>query len=212
MNLKIFRGRTMPDTLAQVKRGLGSDAIILHTRSYRQGGILGIGSQTVVEITATDGRDPKIKQNRLHARLGGSHQNGAKGDSPITLPKSVKALDSQASAGDLIRRTYAAAKAELIARKKNPDQDKSGSGANTCNDAVVPTNPRSTMKDIAISSESCPTPVPIMHTNQQLADEMLAMRHLVGKMLRRQTTQAGSNEMPEKTFPPVFESSKAGCN
>ena len=127
MNLKIFRGRTMPDTLAQVKRGLGSGAIILHTRSYRQGGILGIGAQTVVEITATDGRDPKIQQDRLHTRLGGSHQSGTKGDSPVKLPKSVKALDPQASAGDLIRRTYAAAKADLIARQKNPDQDKSGS-------------------------------------------------------------------------------------
>ena len=190
----------MPDTLAQVKRGLGSGAIILHTRSYRQGGILGIGAQTIVEITAADGRDPKVQQARLRTHLGGSHQSGMKGDSPAMLPKSVKGLDHQASAGDLIRRTYAAAKAELIASNKNPDQDKRGSDSDPCNVAVVPINPWSTTQNTVIPSESHPTPVPIMHTNQQLADEMLAMRHLVGRLLRRQTTQAGSGEMPDKLF------------
>jgi flagellar biosynthesis protein FlhF len=44
----------MADALAAVKRDLGRDAVILHTRNYRSGGILGIGRRTIVEITAAD--------------------------------------------------------------------------------------------------------------------------------------------------------------
>ena len=42
----------MAQALAQVKRELGPNAIILHTRTLRRGGLFGIGSQTVVEISA----------------------------------------------------------------------------------------------------------------------------------------------------------------
>jgi len=44
----------MAAALAQVKRELGPDAVILHTRTYRQGGVFGVGAKPVVEITATD--------------------------------------------------------------------------------------------------------------------------------------------------------------
>ena len=39
----------MADALAAVKRDLGRDAVILHTRNYRSGGILGIGRRTIVD-------------------------------------------------------------------------------------------------------------------------------------------------------------------
>ena len=52
MNVKTFRGPTMADTLARVKQELGSGAVILHTRSFKSGGVMGIGAKNVVEITA----------------------------------------------------------------------------------------------------------------------------------------------------------------
>ncbi|MEX2219876.1 MAG: flagellar biosynthesis protein FlhF [Phycisphaerales bacterium] len=55
MILKTYRARTMGDALAEVKRDLGKDAVILHTRSYRVGGWLGFGGRPMVEITASDG-------------------------------------------------------------------------------------------------------------------------------------------------------------
>lgn len=54
MNLKTFRAKSMADALAAVKKDLGKDAVILHTRNYRSGGILGLGRRTIVEITASD--------------------------------------------------------------------------------------------------------------------------------------------------------------
>jgi flagellar biosynthesis protein FlhF len=51
--LKTFHGATMADALARVKQDLGPDAVILHTRTFRDGGMLGFGTRDVVEITAS---------------------------------------------------------------------------------------------------------------------------------------------------------------
>lgn len=44
----------MSEALAKVKRDLGRDAVILHTRTVRKGGLWGFGGRPWVEITATD--------------------------------------------------------------------------------------------------------------------------------------------------------------
>lgn len=54
MNLKTYRAPSMAQALAEVKRDLGKDAVILHTRSYKVGGILGFGAKNVIEVTAAD--------------------------------------------------------------------------------------------------------------------------------------------------------------
>lgn len=53
MNLKTYRASTIADALAQVKREMGADAVILHTRTYKRGGWFGFGGRPVVEITAS---------------------------------------------------------------------------------------------------------------------------------------------------------------
>jgi flagellar biosynthesis protein FlhF len=54
MNLRTYRARTMGDALAEVKKDLGRDAVILHTRTYKVGGWLGFGGRPMVEVTASD--------------------------------------------------------------------------------------------------------------------------------------------------------------
>lgn len=54
MRLKTYRARTMADAFAQVKKDLGKEAVILHTRSFKVGTILGFFGRPVVEITASD--------------------------------------------------------------------------------------------------------------------------------------------------------------
>lgn len=44
----------MSEALAKVKKDLGRQAVILHTRTVRRGGLMGLGGRTIVEITATD--------------------------------------------------------------------------------------------------------------------------------------------------------------
>ena len=53
MTLKTYRASTMAAALSEVKRDLGGDAVILHTRSFKAGGVLGVGARSIVEITAT---------------------------------------------------------------------------------------------------------------------------------------------------------------
>ena len=55
--MKTFTARSMAEAMLLVKRTFGSHSVILHTRSYKRGGVLGIGGKTVVEITAADGRE-----------------------------------------------------------------------------------------------------------------------------------------------------------
>ena len=42
----------MKEAVAKMKAELGDDAIILHTKKYKEGGLLGLGSKEIVEITA----------------------------------------------------------------------------------------------------------------------------------------------------------------
>ena len=43
----------MPAALAKVKRELGPEAVILHTRTLKRGGLFGFGAKQVVEVTAS---------------------------------------------------------------------------------------------------------------------------------------------------------------
>lgn len=43
----------MAEALEKVKKTLGSDAVILHTRTLRRGGVFGVGARTIIEITAS---------------------------------------------------------------------------------------------------------------------------------------------------------------
>ena len=53
MKLKTYTADTMAQALAQVRKELGKDAMILHTRSYRVGSWFGLGGKNMVEITAS---------------------------------------------------------------------------------------------------------------------------------------------------------------
>jgi len=53
VDLKTYHAGSMAEALAAVKRDLGRDAVILHTRSFRKGGLLGFGGRQMWEITAS---------------------------------------------------------------------------------------------------------------------------------------------------------------
>ncbi len=79
MKLKTYRAATMAEALTAVKKDLGKEAVILHTRSVKVGGLLGFGKKTMIEITAADepvnaarrGAQPKGKVETVGAGQGG---------------------------------------------------------------------------------------------------------------------------------------------
>jgi flagellar biosynthesis protein FlhF len=54
MRIKTFRAQSIAEALSAVKKDLGKNAVILHTRTVKQGGLLGFGAKQVFEITASD--------------------------------------------------------------------------------------------------------------------------------------------------------------
>ena len=67
MNLRTYRARSIADALLMVKRDLGREAVILHTRTFRQGGLLGFGGRRMVEITA--GRQANVLHSPRRAAI-----------------------------------------------------------------------------------------------------------------------------------------------
>src|SRR5438128_12334925 len=64
MNLQTFKAPTMAECLAEVKRVLGADAVILHTRTYVIRQWLGFKRREMVEITAGRGLNSGARSSR----------------------------------------------------------------------------------------------------------------------------------------------------
>lgn len=64
MRVKRFVGDSVAETMGKVKRDLGSDAVILQTRQFREGGLFGLFGQLKVEITAAIEDPPVSKKGR----------------------------------------------------------------------------------------------------------------------------------------------------
>ena len=161
----------MAQALALVKRELGSDAVVLHTRSYKRGGVLGFGARSVVEVTAGKGADIAQARRRTAAPAR-----------PAALPKRRPVIaqadpKQHAAAGDLIRRTYAAARAEIEQSRQTET-------------ATVPT-----------ATVAPPPPgyvtAPITSDTQQLTKEMNAVKHLVSQMMHQQQTRTTQSSLPK---------------
>lgn len=80
MRVKRFVGDNVAETMGKVKRELGSDAVILQTRQFREGGVLGFFGKQKVEITAAIEEQPlsqkvtssvnPIKVDKVSASVG----------------------------------------------------------------------------------------------------------------------------------------------
>ena len=65
MNLQTFKAPTMAEALTQVKSSMGTDAVILHTRTFQTRAWLGLRRREMVEITA--GRGIGVAERRRQA-------------------------------------------------------------------------------------------------------------------------------------------------
>ncbi|MCA9292180.1 MAG: flagellar biosynthesis protein FlhF [Phycisphaerales bacterium] len=100
MAIKTYRARSISAALAQIKADLGPDAVILHTRTHRVGGVFGIGAQTITEITAT-------ADMRLARAAAPPHPRPTQS----TRPPAVPARPNSAAAARALAQKHAAARA-----------------------------------------------------------------------------------------------------
>lgn len=106
MKLKTYRARTIADALEQVKKDLGREAMILHTRTYRVGGWLGFGGRNMFEVTASSSQGAA---HPARARLNAQRQTPGE-----TAP------DPVAVAARLLRQAYAQQGARPAAAESAP--------------------------------------------------------------------------------------------
>ncbi|HZK85075.1 MAG TPA: flagellar biosynthesis protein FlhF [Desulfosporosinus sp.] len=69
MRVRRFVGDNVAETMGKVKRELGSEAVILQTREFRQGGFLGLFGKMQVEITAAIEEEP-VKVQKIPVAKG----------------------------------------------------------------------------------------------------------------------------------------------
>jgi flagellar biosynthesis protein FlhF len=172
LNVRTYTAATLADALAEVKQGLGRHAVVLHTRTYKRGGVLGLGARSVVEVTAADGRELGRQRGREAAqspraqKLREARQRAAALPAP-SVPSAATA--EPALAGDLIRRTYQAAKTQLDPPAAPPSLE-----------PVITAPP--------------PTLVP----DQQVTRELQAVRQLVEQVARHQQTHQTLTTTPPR--------------
>jgi flagellar biosynthesis protein FlhF len=98
---KNYRAFTMAEAMAAVKADLGADAVVLHTRSMLQGGFLGIGRKTVIEVTAAraerETSNGRSKRDPATTSIAGGAANRAYGSIGRASGSSEAALDEQPS-------------------------------------------------------------------------------------------------------------------
>ncbi len=87
MRVRRFVGDNVAETMGKVKRELGSEAVILQTREFREGGFLGLFGKMKVEITAAIEEQPVIKQKITDQKNCGYEVEEVK--SPITTPQTA---------------------------------------------------------------------------------------------------------------------------
>ncbi len=96
---------TMNEALQKVRAQLGSDAMIVSTRTFRRGGVLGVGAQEVVEVYAADTRSrienirrENSSRSRITEALGSSLPEEPAVRSPQRVLPAEPSVSSQASA------------------------------------------------------------------------------------------------------------------
>ena len=132
MQIKVFKAGTMKEAMAAMKAELGDDAVILHSKKYKEGGLLGLGSKEIVEITAAVEESalpnkpdtphpisakPSLMSNSMVARYktSGTAQGIAQAERDIEDLNSPEENFAPPSTSEMVRSSQADELAEKIA-------------------------------------------------------------------------------------------------
>ncbi len=167
MKIKEFEALTLKECLNQVRRELGPEAVILETRKFRKGGILGWGSREAVRIVAGTGisvndneAGGRGRQERAADSGGGQERGGG------------QTRDRRAPAEPAAQKANARAYASESPRAAG-ERDNSLRAADE--DSMNPSGPLPTRRDV---------------TNA----EAFFARHAAGATLERPTEQSRSEQ------------------
>jgi flagellar biosynthesis protein FlhF len=210
MKLRTYRAASIADALADIKRDLGSDAVILHTRTFKAGGVLGLGARRHFEITATSAESVAPRRPRTPVRRADDQPAGS------ATRSAGEALLRQAYSSGLLSREGERAARDADARARAVrDEVRLASGAIekpvgdaplvTSTPLMRPTTPAPEPSHAAVAVAT-PTPpsrpvvAPPSQSDVAIASELASLKRLVGQVLTRTGRGAHAPAMPETLF------------
>jgi len=200
MKLRTYRAASIADALADIKRDLGSDAVILHTRTFKAGGVLGLGARRHFEITATSAESVAPRRPRTPVRRVDDH-------APVTRSAGEALLRQAYSSGLLSREGEAAARDADARARAVRDEVRLASGASPAPVATIatPLRPSSTRPDpgtvaVALAEPPVAPSTPPSTIDVEIASELASLKRLVGQVLTRTGRGTHAPTMPEALF------------
>jgi flagellar biosynthesis protein FlhF len=201
MNLRTYRAHSMADALAEVKRDLGRDAVILHTRTYRAGGLLGVGAKSIVEITASDSPQARAPRPAPSSRTrDAALRASALRDDPGADPAPA-AASSRAALADPVPAALRAAQRAGVALAEGPATQPIAAPAVP---VAVELLPRAAQGADALPRRAglaglatpvAPAPADAS-ADAALRDELASIKRLVGQVL--ETTRRAAVAVPSR--------------
>gem|GEM_PF-39407 len=210
MTIRTYTAPTMAQALLKVKQELGSCAVVLHTRTYKQGGVFGIGARTVVEVSAADGEKIGRKKaaSRKVERQGAidrinqhrERQRSPEPRSAAPIPAPVRSQPQQSPqpmAGDLIKQTYRAAMADVqqqAVSQQSPQTQRDG----YLSSAAAPTgaSPHQGVAPQVIQKSVSPD-------TKALSNEMAEVKRLVARLMEQGRSASKNDDaagLPDNLF------------
>jgi len=155
MAVKTYQAYTMNEALAAAKRDLGSDAVILETRSFKRGGFLGLAKKTIFELTAAEADRAEFSYARGGPRALRPIKRAAQQAYTQSGQRASSAEKSKPqSKHDSQIRTRRLAQAMVEAHDRRLNQESETPAPAIAHDAKT-----STAKDLATSEMNRPSPV-----------------------------------------------------
>src|SRR5579859_6156251 len=126
MRIKRYEAPTIQEALQKVKKDLGPEAVILYTKTFRKGGVLGIFGKPMAEITA--GIDLNLMDDVARRKTSSS---AGIIDSPetVVLKSSVSAPPPMGSASAMSGLDPARSKVRALQRELNEMKTSSLAGS-----------------------------------------------------------------------------------
>lgn len=223
MRIKTFRAQSIAEALSAVKKDLGKTAIILHTRTVKQGGILGFGAKQVFEITASDepvtaarlARAPKpTVETVIPGALAANRPVLAKSAAASAYRRAAELANHTSAPAPAARPTASPTPAPLPAdgpqmmsvRERRLAAAKADFAAQRA--AAGPPESRSRTREEAAPAATASKPTPVQKANppetqSEIQRELADIKLLVNQVLHSApTTSAGvaAGAMPEALF------------
>lgn len=206
MNVRTFRAPTMAEALALVKRHLGGDAVILHTRSTRVGGIFGWRSRPVVEITASD--QASVRPRRA-ADVSPAQRSAAGAAAIVPAPAAVAAYQRQSRHSEALeshvippqpRMPRAAQPQTLVAPTPGGDSAEPSMSGEASSGVTMQVRARRGASHLSTSAPLAPeSPEAASVLYRELADIKLLVNQVLQTAPTGAIMPAGAN-MPEALF------------